>query len=45
MVDVGKAFGAPGTFQAGIEHQMWRNKFGISGIDEDVSQFMVKWIW
>lgn len=45
MVDVGKGFGAPGMFQAGIEHQMWRNKFGIDGIDEDVTQFMVKWIW
>jgi nucleoside-specific outer membrane channel protein Tsx len=45
MADVGKAFGAPGMFQAGIEYQMWRNKFGISGIDEDVAQFMVKWIW
>jgi nucleoside-specific outer membrane channel protein Tsx len=45
MVDVGKAWGAPGMFQAGIEHQMWRDKFGIKGIDEDVSQFMVKWIW
>lgn len=45
MVDVGKSFGAPGMFQAGIEYQLWRNKFGISGIDEDVAQFMVKWIW
>jgi nucleoside-specific outer membrane channel protein Tsx len=45
MVDVGKAFGAPGMFQAGIEYQLWRNKFGIDGIDEDVAQFMVKWIW
>jgi len=45
MVDVGKAWGAPGTLQFGIEHQLWRNKFGISGIDEDVAQFMVKWIW
>ncbi len=45
MVDVGKSFGAPGTFQAGVEYQLWRNKFGISGIDENVAQFMVKWIW
>lgn len=45
MLDVGKAFGAPGMFQAGVEYQLWRNKFGISGIDEDVAQFMVKWIW
>jgi nucleoside-specific outer membrane channel protein Tsx len=45
LVDVGKAWGAPGMLQFGVEHQMWRNKFGIKGIDEDVSQVMVKWIW
>lgn len=45
LVDVGKAFGAPGTLQAGVEYQIWRNKFGIDGIDEDVPQAMLKWIW
>jgi nucleoside-specific outer membrane channel protein Tsx len=45
LMDLGKTWGAPGMFQAGIEQQMWRNKFGIKGIDEDVTQFMVKWIW
>ncbi len=45
LVDVGKAWGAPGTLQAGIEYQIWRNKFGIDGVDEDVPQAMVKWIW
>lgn len=45
LVDVGKAFGAPGTLQAGVEYQMWRNKFGIDGIDENVPQAMLKWIW
>lgn len=45
LLDVGKAFGAPGTLQAGVEHQIWRNKFGLDGIDEDVTQLMMKWIW
>jgi nucleoside-specific outer membrane channel protein Tsx len=45
LLDVGKFFDAPGTLQVGVEHQMWRNKFGIDGIDEDVTQAMVKWIW
>lgn len=30
--------------QAGVECQIWRNKFGIDGVDEDVAQAMVKWI-
>ncbi len=29
--------------QVGIEHQIWRNKFGIDGADEDVTQIMLKW--
>ena len=45
LADVGKLWGAPGTLQAGIEYQVWRNKFGIDGVDEDVPQLMVKWIW
>jgi len=45
LLDIGKFFDAPGTLQAGIEYQMWRNKFGIDGVDEDVAQAMVKWIW
>jgi len=45
LMDVGKFFDAPGTLQAGVEHQIWRNQFGIDGQDEDVTQLMVKWIW
>ncbi len=45
LVDVGKFWGAPGTLKAGVEYQIWRNKFGLDGIDEDVAQAMVKWIW
>jgi len=45
LLDLGKTWGAEGVLQAGIEYQIWRNKFGIDGIDEDVPQFMLKWIW
>jgi nucleoside-specific outer membrane channel protein Tsx len=45
MVDLGKAWGMPGKLQIGVEHQIWRNKFGIDGVDEDVSQAMLKWIF
>ncbi len=45
LVDVGKMFGAPGKFQAGIEYQFWVNKFGVDGVNEDVPQAMVKWIF
>ncbi|MDY6919520.1 MAG: outer membrane protein OmpK [Pseudomonadota bacterium] len=45
LVDVGKTWGAPGVLQFGVEYQVWRNKFGIDGIDEDVAQAMLKWIW
>jgi hypothetical protein len=46
LVDVGDlvGFGA-GKLQAGVEYQIWRNKFGIDDMDEDVAQAMVKWIW
>ena len=45
LVDLGKTWGAPGVLQAGVEYQIWRNKYGIDGIDEDVAQAMLKWIW
>jgi len=45
LLDVGKLWGAPGALQAGLEYQVWRNKFGIKDVDEDVAQAMLKWIW
>lgn len=45
LVDVGKAWGAKGTLQVGIEYQIWRNKYGLKDIDEDVPQAMLKWIF
>ena len=32
-----------GGVQLGVEYQIWRNKFGIDGVDEDVAQVMLKW--
>ncbi len=43
LIDVGNWFGAPGTLQAGVEYQIWRNKYGVKGFDEDIPQVMVKW--
>ncbi|MES1992533.1 MAG: outer membrane protein OmpK [Pseudomonadota bacterium] len=46
LVDVGDMAGiGAGKFQAGVEYQIWRNKFGIDGMDENVPQAMVKWIF
>ena len=46
LVDIGQLAGiGAGTLQAGVEYQIWRNKYGIDGMDEDVAQAMVKWIW
>jgi nucleoside-specific outer membrane channel protein Tsx len=45
LMDLGKTWGSPEVLQVGIEYQIWRNKYGIDGIDEDVPQAMVKWIW
>ena len=44
LLDAGSLFGSPGIVQLGVEYQIWRNKFGIDGMDEDVAQAMVKWI-
>lgn len=45
LLDVGEFFGEKGTVQTGIEYQIWRNKFGVEDIDEDVVQAMVKIIF
>ncbi len=44
LLDIGNFWDKPGVIQAGIEYQIWRNKFGINGVDEDVVQAMIKWI-
>lgn len=45
LLDVGSIWDTPGVFQAGIEYQIWRNKFGIDGVDENFPELMVKWIF
>lgn len=45
LMDLGKTWGSPEVLQVGIEYQIWRNKFGIKNMDEDVPQLMAKWIW
>jgi nucleoside-specific outer membrane channel protein Tsx len=45
LLDISKLYGAAGTLQLGMEYQIWRNKYGLDGIDEDVPQIMLKWIW
>lgn len=45
LVDAGGLFEKPGCLYLGVEYQIWRNKFGIKDVDEDVAQAMVKWVW
>lgn len=46
LMDVGSVAGfGSGKLQVGVEYQIWRNKFGIDGVDEDCPQAMIKWIW
>jgi nucleoside-specific outer membrane channel protein Tsx len=33
------------NIQVGVEYQIWENKFGVDGVDEDVAQAMVKWVF
>lgn len=45
LLDAGAMWGEPGHLFAGIEYQFWRNKYGVEGVDERVSQAMVKWLF
>jgi len=45
LLDVGNFVQTPGQILAGIEYQLWRNKFGIDGVNENIAQFMVKWVF
>lgn len=42
LVDVSRWRGTQERFFAGIEYQVWRHKFGIQGVHENVVQAMVK---
>ncbi len=41
--DIGKPFGRKGQLYAGIEHQYWRNKFGVAGVNESHPQWLLVW--
>lgn len=43
LIDAGNWFGAPGSLQVGVEYQVWRNKYGVKDVDEDIPQLMIKW--
>lgn len=45
LVDAGAIWDKPGVLEIGMEYHVWRNKFGIAGVDENVPQLMLKWIW
>lgn len=34
-----------GSVEVGIEYQIWKNKFGVDGVDENVAQVMAKWVF
>ncbi len=42
LVDVSRWLGSQDSFFAGIEYQIWRHKFGVQGVHENVVQAMVK---
>ncbi len=43
MFDLGRLLGGdPGRIYAGVEWQVWRNKFGVGGFDESVWQAAIK---
>ena len=42
--DAGVNFDAPGRIFLGVEHQYWRNKFGVDGVTESVTQLQLKFV-
>jgi len=45
LLDAGDLWSAPDHLFVGIEYQVWRNKFGVDGVDENVAQMMIKWVF
>lgn len=45
LLDMGNFLNSPKHIMAGIEYQLWRNKFGTDGINEDIAQLVVKWLF
>lgn len=46
LVDLTDTFGSKGKGKvlAGVEYQIWTNKYGVSGVNESIPQVMLKWI-
>ncbi|WP_321276904.1 DUF5020 family protein [Thiomicrorhabdus indica] len=42
-LDTGALLGSPKKLYAGVEYQMWNNKFGVDGVDERVPQLSIKY--
>ncbi len=43
-LDVGNFRGAPDKLLAGVEWAYWKNKYGISGLNQTAPQFVVMWV-
>jgi nucleoside-specific outer membrane channel protein Tsx len=43
LLDIGRLVGRQDRFFAGIEYQLWHNKFGVRRVDEALTQVMVLW--
>jgi nucleoside-specific outer membrane channel protein Tsx len=44
-LDVGKMGGKPNRLFAGLEWGLWRNKYGISGLNQTATQGVVMWVF
>jgi nucleoside-specific outer membrane channel protein Tsx len=42
LYDLGDLWGKDGNIFLGVEYSYWNNKFGISGVHENVAQYMAK---
>ncbi len=45
LLDIGNFAKSPGMLFMGVEYAHWTNEYGIKGINENVPQAMVKWIF
>jgi nucleoside-specific outer membrane channel protein Tsx len=43
LLDLGSLWGNEGKLWTGVEYQLWKNKYGIDGIDESFAQLMIVW--
>ncbi len=43
LLDLGSLRGDGGGLWVGVEYQLWRNKYGIDGVNESFAQVMLMW--